>query len=463
MRRWPLFRNRDYMLFWSGQALSELGSQTSTVAYPLLVLALTGSAAKAGIVGLARWLPLAIFAIPAGALADRIDRKRLMIASDAIRMLGAASIVVALWLGRPPFVQVAAVAFIDGGLFITSHICERGALLQLVDSRQVQNAVAQNEARYFGASIIGPPLGGLLFSIARALPFVTDTLSFACSMTTTALTRPRLQTATQRVSSVRAGLTGGFAWLRRQPFYLTTSLLFAAGNPVYTGLYLLAILLARRHGASSAAVGAMFAIVGAGGVLGAVVAAPARRRFSARMVIAGGEWVLLFCVLLLLVARSAFVIGLLVAAAEFVTPIGNSLVAGSRVAATPDHLQGRVAAVSSTVAMSFGWLGPLAVGFAFQHAGATTTIIAVALWSTALAGAATLAPALRNGPPAPARRDHDQPEADDPTLGPPGDPGDLPCPTEGAAIEGHDDQDQGTLQRGTPGVRQERHGEAELR
>src|SRR5947209_19657534 len=65
MRRWPLFRNRDYMLFWSGQALSELGSQTSTVAYPLLVLALTGSAAKAGVVGLARWLPLAIFAIPA--------------------------------------------------------------------------------------------------------------------------------------------------------------------------------------------------------------------------------------------------------------------------------------------------------------------------------------------------------------------------------------------------------------
>jgi predicted MFS family arabinose efflux permease len=400
MRRWPLFRNRDYMMFWSGQALSELGSQTSSVAYPLLVLALTGSAAKAGIVGLAKWLPLTIFAIPAGALADRVDRKRLMIASDALRMLGAASIVAALWLGRPPFGQVAAVAFIDGGLFITSYICERGALAQLVDNAQVQNAVAQNEARYFGASIVGPPLGGLLFSIARALPFVADTLSFACSMTTTALTRPRLQTTTARVRSVRAGLTGGFAWLRRQPFYLTTSLLFAAGNPVYTGLYLLAILVAKQHGASAAAVGAMFAIVGAGGVLGAVIAAPARRRLSARMVIAGGEWVLVLSVVLLLVAHSAVLVGLLVAAAEFVTPTGNSLVAGSRVAATPDHLQGRVAAVSTTLAMSLGWLGPLAVGFGFQHAGAAATIVAVAVWSLALAGVATLAPALRSGPPA---------------------------------------------------------------
>src|SRR5579859_3335686 len=99
--RWPLLRNRDYMLLWGGQALSELGSQSSTVAYPLLVLALTGSASKAGIVGLAKWLPLAVFALPAGALADRLDRKRLMVTTDAIRLAGAASIVAALWLGRP--------------------------------------------------------------------------------------------------------------------------------------------------------------------------------------------------------------------------------------------------------------------------------------------------------------------------------------------------------------------------
>ena len=85
------------MLLWSGEVLSELGSQTSTVAYPLLVLALTGSAAKAGVVGLAKWLPLAVFSLPAGVLADRVDRKRLMIGCDAVRMLAAASIVAACW------------------------------------------------------------------------------------------------------------------------------------------------------------------------------------------------------------------------------------------------------------------------------------------------------------------------------------------------------------------------------
>jgi predicted MFS family arabinose efflux permease len=401
MRRWPLLRNRDYMLFWSGQALSELGSQTSTVAYPLLVLALTGSAAKAGVVGLAKWLPLTVFAIPAGALADRVDRKRLMIASDAIRMLGAASIVAALWLGRPTYAQVVAVAFVDGGLFVTSYICERGALPHLVAQEQVQDAVAQNEARYFGASIVGPPLGGLLFAVSRALPFLVDSVSFLCSMTTTALTRPMFQTGADRVASVRAGLTEGFAWLRTQPFFRTTSALFAVSNPIYTGMYLLAILLAKHHGASSAAVGAMFAIVGVGGLLGAVIAGPARRRLSARAVIVGEGWLLLLCVLLMLVARSALLLGLLVAAAEFATPVSNSLVAGSRVAVTPDHLQGRVQAVSATIAMSLGWFGPLAVGFAFEHAGSTSTILIVAAWTLAVAVAGTLAPALRDGPPAP--------------------------------------------------------------
>ncbi|MBV9337636.1 MAG: MFS transporter [Solirubrobacterales bacterium] len=394
MRRWPLLHNRDYTLLWSGQSLSELGSQTSMVAYPLLILALTGSAAKAGVVGLAKWLPLAVFALPAGALADRLDRKRLMIATDAIRLAAAASIVVALWLGEPPYLQVVLVAFLDGAMFTVSHITERGALGQVVPADQVEDAVAQNEARYFAASIVGPPLGGLLFSVAEVLPFLADAVSFWCSMIATSLTWTRFQIGAAK-PGIRASFTEGFSWLTRQPFFRTASLVFAFGNPVYTGLY----LLAKHYGASSPAVGAMFAIVGAGGVLGAIIAGPIRRHLSSRAVIAGNEWLLLTSVLLLLVVHNALLIGVLVAVAEFGTPSGNSLVAGSRVAVTPDPLQGRVAAVSAMIAMSLGWLGPLAVGYAFEHTGPTATILIVGGWAIGLAVAATLAPALRHGPP----------------------------------------------------------------
>jgi MFS family permease len=408
MGRWPLLRNRDYMLLWSGEILSELGSQSSAVAYPLLILALTGSAAKAGVVGLAKWLPLALFAIPAGALADRVDRKRLMIACDAVRMVGAGSIVAMLVISAPSYAQIIAVAFLDGALFTTSYVCERGALRQVVPTEQVQNAVAQNEARSFAASIAGPPLGGALFAAARSLPFIGDTASFLCSMTMISLTRSRFQAASSAVPSVprkiRSDIVGGFEWLWQHPFFRVTSVLFALGNPVFTGLYLLAILLAKQHGASAATVGLMLAIVGVGGLLGALCATKIRRVTSARTIIVAEEWLLLVLVLGLLLVRNALVIGLLIAAAEFITPAVNSIVAGARVAAAPDHLQGRVQAAATLATMSLGWLGPLAVGLCFQQGGATATILILAAWTLIPAGIATLAPALRADPPLPSNQ-----------------------------------------------------------
>ena len=87
----PLRRNRDFQLLWGGQAVSLLGSQTSKIAYPLLVLAMTGSPAKAGIAGFAAMLGYLLFPLPAGGLADRHDRKRIMIGCDACTSIGSAA------------------------------------------------------------------------------------------------------------------------------------------------------------------------------------------------------------------------------------------------------------------------------------------------------------------------------------------------------------------------------------
>lgn len=404
MRRPRLLGNRDFRLLWAGETLSELGSQSASVAYPLLILALTGSPAKAGVVGLAKWLPLTLFSLPAGVLADRFDRKRLMIACDAVRMLAAASIVLALALGRPAYAQVVVVAFLDGCLFITSYICERGALRQVVPAEQLHDAVATNEARTFAAGLVGPSLGGALFGVTRALPFIADACSFACSTAAILATRARFQLASTeaaRPSWRRAGaeVGDGIRWLRSQPFFRTTGLLAAAGNPVYTGLYLLAILLARRDHASPALIGAMLSVVGGFGLFGAILAGAIRRRTSVRAIVIGEQWVLLGAVLLLLVARNPLLIGALVGLAEFSTPAANAVVAGSRVAAAPDHLQGRVQAAASTLAMSLAWLGPLAVGALFEGSGATATTLVMACWTLAMALAATLAPSIRHHAP----------------------------------------------------------------
>ena len=247
----PLSGNRDYVLLWSSSTVSALGSQVSTVAYPLLILSLTGSAAKAGVVGLATWLPLAVFSLPAGVVADRVDRKRLMISCDLIRLLAVASIQLASWIGSPSFLQIVIVAFLDGALFTTSFVCERGALSRVVAPDQRPDAVAQTQAREPDAILAGPPLGGLLFAAARALPLLFDAGSFLASMIGLSLTRADFQA--ERVARSRSWSepVEGLRWLWQRPFFRATVLLFAGGNPYFTGLYLLAILLARRDPAGA--------------------------------------------------------------------------------------------------------------------------------------------------------------------------------------------------------------------
>src|SRR5205085_7871347 len=111
------------------------------------------------------------------------------------------------------------------------------------------------------------------------------------------------------------------------------------------------------------------------------------------------SWLMAGAIPLLFVAHSALLIGLIVAACELPTPMANALVAGNRVAVTPEHLQGRVQAAATLLTMSLAWLGPLAVGLLVQHAGATATVAVVCAWAGLLAATTMAAPALRQGPP----------------------------------------------------------------
>src|SRR2546423_6916008 len=120
----PLWRNRDFLLLVSGQAVSSVGSQTSLVAFPLLVLALTNSPAEAGLMTALRGLPYALFCLPAGALVDRWDRKRVMILCDIGRAIAFLSIPVALILHHLTYVQLYSVALIEGTLFVFFNLAE---------------------------------------------------------------------------------------------------------------------------------------------------------------------------------------------------------------------------------------------------------------------------------------------------------------------------------------------------
>ena len=374
----------------------QLGSNVSQIAFPLLVLALTGSPAKAGIVGFAHGLPVALLALPAGVLVDRVDRRRAMIACDAARALAMGSIAIAVAVGHVPYGLVVAVAAVDGAGFVVSYVAERGALGRIVAREQLSRAVARSESGMFAAMIGGPPLGGLLFAAGRALPFLVDAVSYAASTVTLLAIRTPFQEV--RDEPGPAGVAEGLRWIWRHPFIRGCALLFAAGNPLYSGVLLLIVVLAKDHGASSAAVGAMLGIVAAGGLVGALVAPRITRRATPRAVIVGETVAVAVLLPLLLVAHSAAAIGLIVGGALLMTPVSNSIVVSYRVGLAPDALQGRVQAASTVLSWGAQWLGPLAVGVLYQSAGETATILVLSAWALALALGAAAAPAFRHPP-----------------------------------------------------------------
>jgi MFS family permease len=392
----PLHRNREFVLLWSGQTLSQLGSQISLVAYPLLVLAVTGSPAKAGVVGFARTVPVAVFALPAGVLVDRANRRLVMVACDGVRALALALIPIALAIGSLPYALIVVVAFIDGSGFVVSYVAERGALRQLVTPEQLPAAVARNESRTFAAMLAGPPLGGLLFGIGRAVPFVADAISYGLSTTSMLLIRSDFQEA--RTNHGQRDLMEGLRWIWERPFLRDCALLFAGSNPVFTGLYLLVVVLAKHHGASSLLVGAMLGIAAGGGLLGALLAPSLQRRMTPRLVLLSEAWLMVLALPLLLLAHNAILLGLIVATAELITPVTNSIVVSYRVALAPDRLQGRVQAAATLISFAAGWTGPLVVGFMLQNTGSTTTVLAITGWVLLLAAGATLTPAFHHPP-----------------------------------------------------------------
>ncbi len=401
-----VLRTRNFTLLWTGDTLSQLGSQAVTVALPLLVLSLTGSPAQAGLVGFARAVAYPLSALPAGVLVDRWNRRWVMIGCDVGRALAMGSIPLVLAFGRPPLIQLLVVAFLDAALVSAALIAERGLLTQIVPEEALADAVVLNEARAAIAAIGGPSLGGALFGLARGLPFVANVASFAASALAAAGVRVPPAPARPREPSARdlrvmgREIREGVSWLWHQPFLRAGSLLYAAANLTLGAVELLGVLVARRHGASSAAIGLAFAIVGAGGLAGALLAGPLRRRMSSRWAVLTEVWFDVILMPVLLLCRSGLAVGCTIAVMLLPMALSSGVVVGQRLALTPDHLRGRVQASASFLAGTIAWLGPLAVGIIFQSAGEAAAVLALTGWTLVVALGATLTKGLRTGGPA---------------------------------------------------------------
>lgn len=402
----PLWKNRDYILLWSGQTVSIIGTQVSTIAFPLLVLALTNSPIQAGIVGAARTLPYLLFTLPAGALVDRWDRKRVMIACNVGSGIALASVAVALLLGKITIAQIVIVSFLEGAASVFFGLAEAGALPQVVAKEQLSTAVAQGQIQYSVGGIIGPPLGGALYSAAPLLPFAVDAGSYAVAGLSLVAVRSPLQGVRDAARrSMRAEIGEGLVWLWRHPLIRFMAFLTGSLNISTTGFVLIIVVLAKEQGVSSALIGTIFAVSGVAGILGAFIGASIQRRFSFGRAIVGVTWYVALTYALYAVAGTPALLMVVVGLQMLLSPTYDIVQYTYRIAVIPDALQGRVNSVFRLISWGVRPLGFALTGLLLERAGGVTTVLIISGWLALVALVTTFnrhvreAPALNALPP----------------------------------------------------------------
>ncbi|HKT38831.1 MAG TPA: MFS transporter [Ktedonobacterales bacterium] len=395
-----LWRNRSYMLLWSGQAISTIGTEISTVAFPLLALLVTNSPVQAGLMGATRALPYLFFSLPAGALVDRWDRKRVMILCDTGRVIAMGSIPIALALNHLSVAQLYIVSALEGSLFVFFNIAEVACLPRVVSKEQLPAATAQNAATDGTAALVGPALGGALFGLHALLPFVADAISYTVSVVTLFFIPARFQgeRKAENRRSLRKEIAEGLAWLWHQPLIRFIAVLTGVTN--IPGLVLIIIVVAQEQmHASSLVVGLIFTIGGIGGIIGAAIApwVQKRARFATVIISMMWLWTLLFPLYAL--APNPVWLGIVVATAFVSSPVYNVVQMSYRLALIPDELQGRVNSVFRLIAFAGQPIGLAITGLLLEAFNPLVTVLAFMALQAFVSILATVNSHVRNAKP----------------------------------------------------------------
>ncbi len=373
-----LRRNRNFARYWTADVVSTTGSAVSAIAVPLLALALGGSVARAGLIGTGALLVRLFCRFPAGQLADRFDRRWLMLSADLIRMVVLGSIPVAAGLGVLGFEQLLVVALIDA---VTSSVFGAAAgiaMRDVVPDEDMTTALSGTQASNSAVMLIGPVLGGFLFGIDRILPFTVDAISYFISavLLIGMTVRPPEPTAGgKRDNRVLAGLH----WLRGQPQLLWVLGFAGAINLIGSALEIGLVISLRGQGQNGSSIGVVMACLGAGSIVGALCAPrliallPAGPLF----LVTGLIWAIGLAGLALqppLLVVCAILLVLLL-----FTPSGVILLSKAVMVSCPREILGRVNTAIGTSLMGLATVGPLLISlliarFGVGHAWAVLSI-----------------------------------------------------------------------------------------
>jgi MFS family permease len=395
-----LRQNRDFRLLATGRVTSQLGDQLQFLALPLLVVNLTGSAAHAGLVLGAQTVVYLAFGLIAGALADRWDRKRTMIACDLGRAALTATIPLADVIGTLTMPQLYGVAIANGVLGTLFGAASSSALPNIVPNRQLPQALGALGAIGNTVRIAGAAVAGAAYGLGRAVPFAANVASFLVS----AATVHAISSSFQRDETARKAPTPravlrdireGLAWLRHQRVIRTLALLDAGDALRYGAGYLLIITLAQQLAGTPTQIGIVFTGAALGALLGNLVAPRLTRRFALGRLSIAMLWIEALAFPFYAIAPTWWLLLAVAFAESVVSPVYNVALDGYRLARTPDDMRGRVTAGVETLTTGASAIGAMACGALIAAIGPVPLTWVLTGWLVLLAVAATCSATVR--------------------------------------------------------------------
>jgi MFS family permease len=365
-------RHRNFRLFFFGQMVSLTGTWMQRIAQSWLVLQLTNSPFLLGLVAMLQWLPVLCLSLIGGVVADRVNKRGLIVVTQTVQMLQALALGVLVLAGAVRFWHVAVLAVTLGVASAFDMPTRQAFIFEMVEGTDTMNAVALNSTLVNVARLIGPAVAGITIGwIGMAPAFLANGVSFIPVIVALLLMRVQPTRSVRAATGVLTHLREGIAYLGRTPAVLQAIVLLAAQSVFVMNFTLLASVLAKDvlH-AGAPGFGLLMSSLGAGALAGAITVASLAHLgprpaflFGGAAVLAGAE------VVLAGVTRfpaAAVTLGVAGASMVLFTATVNTTLQLN----VPDHLRGRVMSMYALVMGGLTPIGSLVAGTLAQIWGA---------------------------------------------------------------------------------------------
>ncbi|HEX5414520.1 MAG TPA: MFS transporter [Chloroflexota bacterium] len=391
-------RNRNFVWFWSGAFVSNIGSWIQSIALSWLVWEITQSAIALGAVNFASTVPILALSLFGGVFVDRIDRRFVLRITQALMLVLALALAVVTWLKVVQLAHILIITFLTGVVMALNSPAWQAFIVDLVEPKDLPAAIALNSTQFNLSRVVGPSLAGVLLSIIGAAGcFFINSLSFLAVVGALFVIQPRPAARKPDTTSVwkrlRIGLDYTMSHPVLRPLVYLTSIVTIFGM---TYALLMPVMAQDVLGQDAGGYGAMMSATGVGAIIGSLALASWGSMIPRGRLLIVAEFGFSASVIGFSLSRS-FILSLVLLAVLGCTMIGYMTTANTAIQlTTPDDLRGRVMSIWVLVSFGFSPIGSLIAGAVAQYWGAPLALgLGGAICAVAGIGAALTSPALR--------------------------------------------------------------------